>query len=140
MKEGTIFLGKLLLLPPLENSWKTLVTTPPRNFWGNTRRLTTDSWFYATGPSSQNPLKYALLHCKWKVWRFEGLANDHEQPCHLSAADGSPLAGSTCVRGTTTGDSSSLLCTVLLTVYRCDSLYSIIYDIQQNIEKRRERF
>ena len=47
---------------------------------------------------------------------------DSEHPCHLSAVDGNPLVGSTCVRGPATGDSFSLLCIVLLT----DVIYSFV--------------
>ena len=29
--------------------------------------MNTDPWFYATGPSSPNPLKYALLYCAYTI-------------------------------------------------------------------------
>ena len=38
---------------------------------------------------------------------------DSEHPPHLSAVDGNPLAGSTCVRGPASDDSFSLLCLLL---------------------------
>ena len=53
-------------------------------------------------------INYVIIIYKY----FESI--DSEHLCHLSAVDENPLAGSMRVRGLATGDSSSLLCLLLL--------------------------